>query len=214
MGHLLQALNASHTSPKANKLAALTYYQAVPTQCGSCRQWLAPVYPSDPPPPPELVLDPAITGVYQLSRCMEAAGGTGMLGGYSPVPAGWRDVAPAVSPKSPSTCLCLVHWAGAGHAVSMSVLCSGARSTPGSLAPLERTPEPRHTWGRSGRGHTACGHSACVSAEQSPEFLAGPAYTSYMIIACTAKLELKFPHMVLVDSFSSGFGELSLPPVT
>lgn len=117
-------------------------------------------------------------------------------------------------PKSPFACVCLVHWAGAGHAVSMSVLCSRGRSTPGSQTLLEHTPERRHTQVRSGRGHTASGHSACASAEQSPEFLAGLAYTSYMIIACTAKLELKFPHMVLVDLFSSGFGELSLPPVT
>lgn len=35
-----------------------------------------------------------------------------------------------------------------------------------------------------------------------------------MIIACAAKPELKFPHMVLVGSFSGGFGESSLPPVT
>lgn len=35
-----------------------------------------------------------------------------------------------------------------------------------------------------------------------------------MITARAAKLELKFPHMVLVDSFSSGFGEPFLPPVT
>lgn len=57
-------------------------------------------------------------------------------------------------------------------------------------------------------------HGACVSPEQSPEFLAGLAYTSYMIIACTAELELKFPHMVLVDSFFIGFGEPFLPLVT
>lgn len=54
----LQALNASLASPSANKLAVLTYHQAVPMQCGPCRQCLAPVYPSDPPPPTELVLDP------------------------------------------------------------------------------------------------------------------------------------------------------------
>lgn len=122
MGHL-QALNASHVITNA-----LTCHQAAPMQCGprgSCRQRLPPVYPSVPPPPPELVLDPAIVDVYQLFCCMETAGGTGVLHGYSPVPARWR-CDEAVSPNSTSTCL----WAGVGRAVSVSVLSSAARSTP------------------------------------------------------------------------------------
>lgn len=52
-----------------------------------------------------------------------------MLGRYSLIPARWRDATPAISPKSLSACLCLGCWAGAGRAVSLSVLCSRARST-------------------------------------------------------------------------------------
>lgn len=68
---------------------------------------------------------------------------------------------------------------------------------------VEHGPLPRH---RSGRGHDVHQHSACVSLKQSPKFLAGLAYASYMITACTEELKLKFPHMVLVYSFSSGLG--------
>lgn len=122
---VFKALNASHVITNA-----LTCHQAVPMQRGprgSCRQWLPPVYTRVPPPPPELVLDPEIIYVYQLFRCMETAGGTGVLHGCSPVPARWRCNA-VLSPDSTSTCL--VHGAGAGRAANMSVLCSGARSTP------------------------------------------------------------------------------------
>lgn len=221
MGHPLQAVNASHTSPSANKLDALTCHRAVRMQCspsGSCRQWLSPVYPSDPPSPPGLVLDPTIICIYHLSRCMEGQGCRVALSTVTQFlyyglfdSSRWRDAAPVVSPKSPSTSLCLVPQAGPGHAVSVSVLCSGAGSIAG---PWSAGLGQGARGAGLAEGTLRADNSACASAEQSPEFLAGLAYTSYMIIACAAKPELKFPHMVLVDSFSSSFGEPFLPPVT
>lgn len=185
-------------------------------QCGpsgTCRQQLAPAYPSDSPPPPGLGLDPTIIHVCQFPYCMEAAGGTGMRGGFSPIPARWRDAISAVSPKSASACLCLAHWAGAGRAVSASVLCSRARNSCWLMgAPGVHPRAMAHTEQVWQRAH--CMRTQRMRLQNRPKFLARLAYTSYMIIACTEKLELKFPHMVLVDSFSSGFGEPFLPPLT
>lgn len=111
LGHL-QALTPSCGSPNANTLPCPSVPPG-PAQPVWPQLLLQAVggtsVPQCPPPSPEPVLDPTIICVSPLSCCMEAAGGTGVLGGYSsPVPAGWRGATP-VSPSSsispvPRTC--------------------------------------------------------------------------------------------------------------